>query len=222
MAAIDPRQLIGQTEEHLVTHNGVQLHPQAARAFAQLQARAAEQGMDLQIASGFRSFERQLAIWNTKANGQRPVLDNSGQPLDMAALSPLQQAQAIMRWSALPGASRHHWGTDIDVWDRAAVAPDYQLQLVPEEYNGQGPFRRLNHWLQQQKDSGFFRPYAMDRGGIAPEPWHLSYHPVASQFADDLTPSLLKKVLAQTDMALKQVVLDNLPQLFERFIHVEH
>ncbi|MCV6604081.1 MAG: M15 family metallopeptidase [Porticoccaceae bacterium] len=220
MTPIDRRQLTGQAEDHLSVENGVQLHPQAAQAFAQLQLRAAGQGMDLQIASGFRSFERQLAIWNAKASGQRPVLDDDGQPLDMAALSPLQQAQAIMRWSALPGASRHHWGTDMDVWDRAAVAPGYQLQLVPEEYSGDGPFARLSLWLEQQQDSDFFRPYAVDRGGIAPEPWHLSYRPVADQFAAQLRPQALAAVLAESDMALKQTVLDNMDELFDRFIHL--
>ena len=28
---------------------------------------------------------------------------------------------------------------------------------------------------------GFFRPYTTDRGGVAPEPWHLSYAPVAAR-----------------------------------------
>jgi LAS superfamily LD-carboxypeptidase LdcB len=30
---------------------------------------------------------------------------------------------------------------------------------------------------------GFFKPYDQDRGGIAPEPWHISYRPVAAQYA---------------------------------------
>ena len=39
-----------------------------------------------------------------------------------------------MRWSAIPGSSRHHWGTDLDVYDAAAVTPDYQVQLTPQEW----------------------------------------------------------------------------------------
>ncbi|MDM3871769.1 M15 family metallopeptidase [Porticoccus sp. W117] len=220
MVAMNNRQLTGQTEEHLITENDLRLHPEAAQAFLQLQQRAAEQGMDLQIASGFRSFERQLVIWNAKASGQRPVLDDDGAEVDMMELTPLQQVQAIMRWSALPGASRHHWGTDMDVWDRAAVPADYQLQLTPEEYSDDGPFARLSQWLEQQRNSGFFRPYAADRGGIAPEPWHLSYRPVADQFVERLTPQTLAAVLEDTDIALKQTVLDNMDQLFDRFIQL--
>ncbi|UTW44111.1 M15 family metallopeptidase [bacterium SCSIO 12696] len=222
MVTVTGRQLTGKTEEHLVTENGVRLHPEAARAFTRLQKCAKEQGMDLQVASGFRSFDRQLAIWNAKASGQRPVLDDDGQHVNLAALPPLQQVQGIMRWSALPGASRHHWGTDMDVWDRTAVSADYQLQLIPEEYSGEGPFAHLSQWLEQRDDSGFFRPYALDRGGIAPEPWHLSYRPTADQFAERLTPQLLSAALEGVDMLLKQVVLDNMTDLFDRFIQVEH
>ena len=171
MNSIDIEQLTGQAENHLAPLPGQRmlLHADVVAQFQVLQRQAALEGFDLQVASGFRSFERQLAIWNAKASGRRAVLDDSGQPLDMATLTPLQQVQSIMRWSALPGASRHHWGTDFDVWDRAAVAADYQLQLVPGEYAPDGPFGPLSQWLQQHMaDSGFYRPYERDRGGIAP------------------------------------------------------
>ena len=39
------------------------------------------------------------------------------------------ECDAILLWSALPGASRHHWGTDFDVFDRAAVPPDYRAAV---------------------------------------------------------------------------------------------
>ncbi|SPY94009.1 D-alanyl-D-alanine carboxypeptidase [Proteus mirabilis] len=65
-------------------------------------------------ASFIRSFERQLAIWNGKFEGTRPVLDAESQPIDIQTLSEGQRCEAILKWSALPGASRHHWGTEID------------------------------------------------------------------------------------------------------------
>ena len=223
MTKIDIKQLTGQSESHLlpIGEQAQQLHGDIIAEFQLLQQRAAEQGMDLQVASGFRSFERQLAIWNGKASGMRPVLDNDGEPLDIAAMPPLQQVHAIMRWSALPGASRHHWGTDFDVWDRAAVAPGYQLQLVTQEYAEGGPFAALNSWLGEQQEV-FYRPYDVDRGGIAAEPWHLSHRSRAQQFAAALTPLRLAAVLEQVDMALKQTVLDNLESLFKRYIRVDH
>jgi len=46
--------------------------------------------------------------------------------------------RAILHWSALPGASRHHWGTEIDVIDRAALADGRKAQLIPAEYGADG------------------------------------------------------------------------------------
>ncbi|MFN2168980.1 MAG: M15 family metallopeptidase, partial [Anaerolineae bacterium] len=128
-------------------------------------------GFELAIASSFRSFERQRAIWNAKACGARPVHDDVGCAIDMARLDPAQQLRAILRFSALPGASRHHWGTDLDVYDAAAVAPGYQLRLSPEEVADEGVFGPLHRWLDGRmaagRSHGFYRPYGVDRGGVA-------------------------------------------------------
>ena len=213
--------LTGQTTEHLVCiEDNIFLHRDVAPAFARLRATAALEGIDLAIASGFRAFERQLLIWNGKAQGQRPVLDAQSRPLDVAALTDEELVFAILRWSALPGASRHHWGTDMDVWDRAAVAPGYALQLVPEEYAAGGPFASLDRWLASPDVAalGFARPYGDDRGGVAPEPWHLSHLPVAQRFARCVSVDVLAQVVAASDMALKDAVLANLDLIHERFV----
>ena len=84
------------------------LHHGAVAAFGRLQEMALTQGFDMVIASSFRSFDRPLLIWNEKAGGLRPLYDSSGHPLAYDQLSPWELAQAILRWSALPGASRHH------------------------------------------------------------------------------------------------------------------
>ncbi len=41
----------------------------------------------MEIASGFRDFSRQRAIWNGKYEGELPILDSNSQPLNKAALS---------------------------------------------------------------------------------------------------------------------------------------
>ncbi|MFA5631163.1 MAG: M15 family metallopeptidase [Porticoccaceae bacterium] len=219
--AISLEYLSGQTTQHLVcVENNVFLHRDVAPAFARLRAAAAREDIDLVIASGFRAFERQLLIWNDKAQGRRPVLDVHSRPMDITALTDEELVFAILRWSALPGASRHHWGTDMDVWDRAAVAPGYALQLVPGEYAVDGPFARLGRWLASPAvaDLGFARPYCGERGGVAPEPWHLSYLPVAQRFAWCLDVDALAQVVTACDMALKDAVLANLDDIHERFV----
>ena len=70
--------------------------------------------------SSFRDFARQLQIWNGKFSGERPMFDAGGRPARRGALSPRERIDAILLWSALPGASRHHWGTDLDLIDRNA------------------------------------------------------------------------------------------------------
>ena len=90
---------------------------------------------------------------------------------------------AILTWSALPGASRHHWGTDIDVFDKQKVESSGQkFELVTGEYESDGPCSALAHWLEDNiQNFGFSLPYASYTGGVAREPWHLSYRAIADQ-----------------------------------------
>lgn len=223
------RELTGTTEDHLLTTNrpaGIStlIHRDAVEPFLALQADAKTAGFDLQIASGFRDYQQQLRIWNGKAVGNRLVIDSRGKPLDPEKMTERQLMLAILRWSALPGASRHHWGTDVDVYDAAAVLPDYQVQLVPDEVNAGGVFAALHIWLDKQiehnKAYGFFRPYQQDRGGVAPERWHLSYAPQSFRYQKAMTKDALKGFLQHQEFALKPLVLDDFDALFERFIHL--
>ncbi len=193
---LDGMILTGRREQGLVDIDGQRLAAQAADAFRRLQARAREAGFTLAIASGFRSYERQLAIFNAKASGERPVHDDAGAAIDMAALAPREQLAAILRFSALPGASRHHWGSDLDVFDAAALPADYRGPLTPEEGAPDGVFGPLHAWLDERmaadESEGFFRPYDEDRGGVAPERWHLSFAPLALAMERALTPAMLQ------------------------------
>jgi LAS superfamily LD-carboxypeptidase LdcB len=153
-------------------------------AFDRLTKRAAAAGFDLRVASAFRDYDRQTEIINQKWTGARPVKDVVGLPLSRENVSDLEWLEAILRFSALPGTSRHHWGTDLDIWDAAAVCVDYQPALEPSEYEQDGVFAEMNFWLDalisEDDAEGFYKPYNTDYGGVAPEAWHISYRPVAS------------------------------------------
>lgn len=199
----------------------IPLRPDTALAFQAMADAAAEEGIQLVAASGFRSFDRQLAIWNAKATGDRPCLNDLGDTLDLSCLDEWKAVQAILRFSALPGTSRHHWGTDLDVFDAAAVPADYALQLVPREYGPDGPFYRLDQWLQSNSARfGFARPYSQDRGGVAPEAWHLSYAPVAELYARQISPTGWRQAIAGEALQFKETVLLNLSDIFERFVQI--
>ena len=219
--------LVGRSETHLCSAEagdvlGARVHRDVVAPFYDLRTAARGQGYELAVLSGFRSFDRQLSIWNRKVRGELPVLDSSGHPLDVRALSERDLVLAILRWSALPGASRHHWGTDVDIYDKAATPAGYEVELIPSEVDPGGIFGPLHQWLDARIASGeamgFFRPYDVDRGGVAPERWHLSYAPLASTYAAMLTPELLRQTLEGTDILLKDVVLQLLPTIFERFV----
>ena len=218
-------QLTGQSKSHLQeVFPGHFLHHDVVTAYRALIEKAAEEGIGLRMASGFRSFDRQLVIWNAKARGERPVVDSEGKPLAIATLSERKQVFAILRWSALPGASRHHWGSDVDIWDSAAVSDDYQLQLTPDEYAVGGSFEHCARWLDALISSGnteFFRPYkGSQEGGVAAEPWHLSFRPLATVCERALTPAVLRKLIENTDICLQAAILENLDEIYSRFIRL--
>lgn len=201
------------------------LHPDALAALAMLQSQATQHGFDLRVASGYRSFERQQHIWNSKAAGTRPLLDSAGCALDPSCLTGEQKLFAMLRWSAIPGCSRHHWGTDMDIYDAAAVPLDYVLQLTPEEVTGNGPFTPLHDWLDTvfaKPDSEFFRPYAVDTGGIAPERWHISWRPLSRHFEAALDEQRLLDWLMQQDIALRDEIRHHWPTIFQRFVLPGH
>jgi LAS superfamily LD-carboxypeptidase LdcB len=223
----DTAPLTGQTEGHLCSSAdaellGVRVHRDVVQPFLQLRAEAEQAGFDLRILSGFRSFAEQLSIWNRKATGKRAVLDSNAVPLDIERLSEKELVFAILRWSALPGASRHHWGTDLDVYDAAARPEGYEIELIPEEVDPGGMFGPLHEWLDGRIAAdaayGFFRPYDADRHGVAPERWHLSYGPTASAYRQRLTTELLRETIQQADIELKEAVLQNLGEIYQRFV----
>lgn len=201
-------------------HN-CQLHPLAVEPLQSLSFAAEKAGFSLAVASSYRSFDRQLSIWNNKARGLRPVLDSDGQALDITHLSDREKIFAILRWSALPGASRHHWGTDLDIYDRSGITVDYSLQLTVEETQGAGPFAEFHQWLSAElacNSRGFIRPYRAGVGSIAPEPWHLSYAPVANLYAAQLTEAMLRAQLEVTDIALRDTLLQCLSEIYRDYI----
>ena len=219
--------LTGQTDQHLCSAAdaellGARVQSEAVRPFLQLKDEARLAGFDLTILSGFRDFERQLSIWNRKAIGQQAVLDSNAVPLDIARLSKKELAFAILRWSALPGASRHHWGTDLDVFDATARPEGYEIELLPEEVNSGGMFGPLHDWLDRRIAAhaafGFFRPYDQDRRGVAPERWHLSYAPVATRYETLLSTDVILDTIQNADIELKEVVLSHLDEIYERFV----
>ncbi len=214
-------ELTGQLRSHIVDLAAPQcaLHVHAAAPFLNLRRAALADGFDLTPVSGFRDFSRQLGIWNGKFSGERPMVDAAGRSLDAGDLSPAQKIDAILLWSALPGASRHHWGTDLDLIDRHAVPPGYRVLLSPEEFTASGPFAAVSAWLEANAGRfGFFRPFRGLLSGVQPEPWHFSFAPIADKARRQLSPAVLRAAIAAAPLLGKEQVLARLDELHARYV----
>jgi len=227
---ISQRQILGLDESHVValepdwSLGESALHPFAIAGLGQLRADARAAGFDLRVVSGFRSFRRQADIWNAKVAGLRPVLDEEERPLDIERLSEQELMLAILRWSALPGASRHHWGSDMDVIDAAAISPGAGVRLTTEETRGSGPFAPLHRWLDTRiaagRAHGFFRPYTGISCEVGAEPWHLSFAPLAWECQRAFDPVAMCNAHRDAHLALRQTIEVCRDEVLRRFFDV--
>lgn len=217
-----PEQLTGQSDSHLApTLIGTKtflVHSDVIDDLNSLIEAAQLAGFKMEIASGFRDYERQSLIWNRKFSGEAPILDSNSQPLDASTLTEHQKLSAILRWSALPGASRHHWGCDFDVFARNHLPEGAQLQLEPWEYLT-GHQQAFYQWLSANAEQfGFFFPYSLDLGGVAMEPWHISHRSVSELCLSQLSPTLLGKQLKSKPVLGYEIIMEQLDDIYARFV----
>ena len=158
-------QTLGLDDSHLITLVEHRLTPKTAAAFSAMQAAALKDGIDIQLVSAYRSFERQQYIWEDKF-----------ERYSAEGLSPEAAIARILKYSTIPGTSRHHWGTDVDITD--ANAPKQKRVLVPNKFHDNGPFAPLRQWMEKNANRfGFYLVYTKDadRTGFSYEPWHFTY-----------------------------------------------
>lgn len=154
------------------SRSGMYLQTQALDAFVQMHQAALKEGVRLTIISAMRTFEHQRRIWNGKWNGNTLL---HGSILASDIPDPLERAREILRFSAMPGTSRHHWGTDID------------LNSLQNSYFLSGEGKKVYDWLQENAwQYGFFQPYTAHgngrAGGYEEEKWHWSYFPLSDVY----------------------------------------
>ncbi len=200
---MSPDFLIGKDDSQMLpveTGSPVRVHREVLPSLEKLRVEAASVGFKILVVSGFRGFDHQLRIWNEKAQGVRQVLGSDDKPLPKEGKSEEARKErffAMLKWSAFPGLSRHHWGSDMDLVDAAAMPAGYQVQLTPKEVESGGLFAPFHDWIDDNlKRFGFFRPYQKDRGGVMPERWHLSYAPLSQRCHKAFSSSIFQKVIS--------------------------
>jgi LAS superfamily LD-carboxypeptidase LdcB len=218
---VNEGELTGQARTHIAAVADPQclLHARVVTPFLNLRRAAEADGIDLVPMSSFRDFARQMDIWNGKFSGERPMYDAAGVEVQACSLAPAARIDAILLWSALPGASRHHWGTELDLVDGNAAGPGHEDQLTRQKFAPGGPFYRLAEWLETHAPRfGFFRPFRGVRSGVQPEPWHVSFAPIADKARRHLSPAVLRSAIAAAPLLGKEIVLARLDELHARYV----
>jgi D-alanyl-D-alanine carboxypeptidase len=142
--------------------NNVFLKREAYHAFLKMRQAALQSGIVLTIISGTRSFNDQKWKWESKWNAAqfRSIKDDR------------KKAIELLRWWSMPGTSRHHWGTDIDLNNMKVV------------YYRTAAGKKLYEWLVNNAPKfGFQQPFNANRkSGYQEEKWHWSYVPLSINY----------------------------------------
>ncbi len=161
------------------------LQPEVHSAFLRMKKEAQKEGITIGIVSGYRSYIKQKHIWNKKYN---KFISNG--------LTPKEAINKIILYSTIPGTSRHHWGTEIDIIDISQKAP--QDLLIEENYFGSGAYSKLKIWMDKNSEKyGFHLVYTDEkhRKGFKHEPWHYSYKPISRIMYSEFLQLDLKKII---------------------------
>jgi zinc D-Ala-D-Ala carboxypeptidase len=143
--------------------SGIYLRTEVLLSFKDLHEAAMDEGLYIKILSGTRSFSYQQSIWERKWEQPRYM-----------GWDALDKALDILTYSSMPGTSRHHWGTDID------------LNAFENEYFESGEGLELYEFLNRCASTfGFQQVYTSKetpqspRSGYEEEKWHWSYTPIS-------------------------------------------
>ncbi|MEK7539429.1 MAG: M15 family metallopeptidase [Patescibacteria group bacterium] len=151
------------------------LRKETLNAFEDMAEIAEKNDLELNITSATRNFDYQKDLWNKKWEGVTLV---DGKDLTKSIPDELERFEKILEYSAVPGASRHHWGTDIDI---NGVTPVY---FDSEEGE------KVYEWLTKNAPLfGFCQIYSQKgenrQTGYNEEKWHWSYLPLSKNFTQE-------------------------------------
>ncbi|WP_027124384.1 M15 family metallopeptidase [Gelidibacter mesophilus] len=188
-AELSYEELIGKGNPTLYG-NGFQIRKEAFDAFTKMKNAALEDHISIQVVSSYRNFDHQNRIW------ERKYKSNTQQ-----GLSPEKAIQKIIEYSTIPGTSRHHWGTDMDLIDANVAQP--KSVLSPGHFEGKGCYVNFKKWMDKNsKAYGFYLVYTdlPNRKGFKYEPWHYSYKPLSYGYLQAYRKLNMKDILKKESL----------------------
>ena len=190
--------LIGMDNSRIVSDT-ILLEKKTYSAFIKMKDAAEKDGIIIKLVSGFRDFYRQQMIWNNKYKKFTNEFSLDGPTA----------IKEIIRFSTIPGTSRHHWGTEIDIIDKNFE--NEKDLLISKKYEDGGIFNSLKKWMDKNsKRFGFYIVYDDDsnRPGFEYEPWHYTYKPVSDLYQREFLKLNLKSIISKTKVEGKEFIND--------------
>ncbi len=147
-------------EDKYTNKKNVYLDKDAYASFLKMYQAAYKDGFKLVIVSATRNFDYQKNIWERKWKQKAKIADKAKRTIE------------ILKYSAMPGTSRHHWGTEVD------------LNVLENSFYTKGEGKKIFDWMMKNAHKyGFYRPYTAGRPyGYNEEKWHWSYTPVSKTY----------------------------------------
>ena len=188
LTGMDNSKIVGDT---------IQLERETYNAFIKMKDAAENDGIKIKLVSGFRDFYRQQTIWNNKYKKFTEEFSLDGH----------SAIKEKIRFSTIPGTSRHHWGTEIDIIDKNFE--NEKNLLISKKYEEGGIFNSLKQWMDKNSEKfGFYLVYDDNdkRPGFEYEPWHYTYKPVSDSYQTEFLKHDLKSIISKTKLAGKEFI----------------
>ena len=162
--------LIGKGNPTMVGKD-YKLLPEVAKQFELMKSEAQKAGFKIHVVSSYRNYTYQNGIWERKYKANQAKKIAAKQNIDK-----------IIEYSTIPGTSRHHWGTDLDIIHSVNGIPNDPLN--EKHFNKGGSMEKFKEWLDQNSEKfGFYLVYTNNpkRKGFKYEPWHFTYKPLSQK-----------------------------------------
>ncbi|MFC5046835.1 M15 family metallopeptidase [Aquimarina hainanensis] len=166
------------------------LRKEAHQSFLEMSKAASKSGIRIKVVSSYRNYAHQNRIWERKYKA-----------FTAKKMNPEQAIKKIIEYSTIPGTSRHHWGTDLDIVD--GNAPQPKGLLLEKNFASEGPFCKLKEWMDRHASSfGFELVYTNKEGrkGFKYEPWHYTYTPLSIPMLKAYRKIDIKKELKKANL----------------------
>ena len=181
--------LIGKGNPTMVGKD-YKLLPEVAKQFELMKSEAQKAGFKIHVVSSYRNYTYQNGIWERKYKANQAKKIAAKQNIDK-----------IIEYSTIPGTSRHHWGTDLDIIDAIKGIPSDPLN--EKHFNVGGSMHKFKLWLDENASKyGFYLVYTdnINRKGFKYEPWHFTYKAISKPMLDEYKKLNIKKVLQENKL----------------------